>query len=154
MTGREKLFTLAIYGFFRKFQEVSLPDKSGIYFVFCGISNGDGKCSIRRLIYIGESGCIRNRLSAHEKKDRFENALRDGERLYYAYTLVSASECELCEKGLIKHFAERFPDTLINEKSTKSFATSFDCLQYVLTGKIPRLFAEEDRSFSVSTGET
>ena len=152
MRGKE--FHLVLSGFLRDFKVASLPGQSGVYFVFGGISRGDGRCSLKRLIYIGESGSIQERLATHEKKDRFENSLQDGERLYYAYTLVPASERELCEKGLIRHFAERFPDTLINEKSTKSFSTGFDSLQYVLTGKIPRFFAEEDRSFSVYTGET
>lgn len=154
MDGRVKQFELALYGFFRQFHEASLPDRSGIYFVFCGISKEEGRCSIKRLIYIGESGSIQNRLSAHEKKDRFENSLQDGERLYYAYTLVPTSERELCEKGLIRHFAERFPDTLINKKSTKSFSSGFDFLQYVLTRKVPQFFTAEDRSFFVCTGET
>lgn len=143
-----KQFGLDLSGFFPKWRETSLPGQSGVYFVFAGLSKGGGKCSIKRLLYIGESCDIQRRLTTHEKKDRFESSLSDGEILYYAYTLVPAEERDLCEDGLIKHFSRRFP-SLINIASTNSFGTRYDRLQYSLKGAIPKFFNEEDISFCV-----
>lgn len=156
MNVKTKNFELNLDGFFQEYKEASLPNQSGIYFVFGGCATTEGKCRIQHLIYIGESRDIADRLSKHEKKPEFKDTLGDNEILYYAYTLVPTRERELCEKGLIRHFADRFGTDkegsgLINELSTKSFTTDFDILNYVLSGAVPRIFTESDRRFSVSS---
>ena len=149
MTGNNKVFDLALDGFFKEYKEASLPDQSGIYFVFGGVSLPNEKCKINHLIYIGESNDVQYRLTHHEKKPEFKDALRDGEVLYYAYVLVPSCVRELCEKGLIKHFDGRFGEGLINELSTKSFNTKFTALDYRLRGSVPNIFSESDRQFRV-----
>lgn len=149
MNNDTKDFALTLDGFFKEYKEASLPNQSGIYFVFGGSALSNDKCRINHLIYIGESQDVQYRLTHHEKKPEFKDALEEGEILYYAYTLVSSCERELCEKGLIKHFSNRFGKDIINKLSTKYFDTNYAMLSYNLSGAVPRIFGESDRNFLV-----
>ena len=149
MNNDTKAFALALDGFFKEYKEASLPDQSGVYFVFGGKPLLSGKCRINHLIYIGESKDVQYRLAHHEKKPEFKDALEEGEILYYAYTFVPSCERELCEKGLIKHFSNKFGKDIINDLSTKSFDTNYATLSYTLSGDVPRIFGESDRNFLV-----
>ena len=148
-TNKVKTFDLDLEGFYPEFMIKDIPDKSGIYFVFGATRENKKLSCIKRLIYIGESKDVQERLEHHEKKPKFEDSLEDGECLYYACVFLPKTERELCEKGLIKHFSASFGKGLINKLSTKSFNTFYTCLKYNLKGKVPRFFVETDRVFEV-----
>lgn len=144
-----KTFNLNLAGFYPEFEIKDIPDKSGIYFVFGATRNNNKLSCVKRLIYIGESKDVQDRLEHHEKKPRFEDALKDRECLYYACVFLPKAERELCEKGLIKHFSASFGKGLINKLSTKSFNTSYTSLKYKLSGSVPQFFTESNRAFEV-----
>lgn len=146
-----KNFTLELEGFFTNFSIVNVPQKSGVYFVFAGVMNAeDDSCTLARLLYIGGSADVKKRLEVSENRSQFDECLETGESLFYAYALVDETDRVICEKGLIRHFADRFGGGLVNVLGTQPAESSYDVLNYQLTGAIPRFFSNSDTSFSVN----
>lgn len=78
------------------------PEQSGIYCVYsCTYNQSSNTVSIKRLLYIGESGDVRGRLSNHERLPDWKRALQFGERLCFAAAKVSPIDRERAEAALI-----------------------------------------------------
>ena len=81
-------------------EKTSLPKESGIYFVYECTKN-DNSVSIHKLIYIGESENINNRVTNHEKLNDWSKHVKKGNVLCYSFTLVNNNNRERVEAAFI-----------------------------------------------------
>lgn len=79
-----------------------LPAYGGIYLVYCCIFNEDtNRVYLDRLIYIGQSVNINDRLNNHERYEDFIAELKEGETLCYSYASVAPKDMNIVENALI-----------------------------------------------------
>ena len=99
-----KTINLTFEGYWREVNSASIPNNSGIYLVYCCVKTDSG-ISIRKLIYIGESGKVKDRIEEHKKKTEcWNNKLLSGEVLCYSFALIASPDREQAEAALIfKH---------------------------------------------------
>jgi len=113
----------------------TLPCYSGIYCVYACTYNALVDIAFfRRLLYIGESGNIRNRVSKHEHWDDWVRKLQDGEVLLsFGTTPISLrAGRERVEAAMIHHHKPP-----CNTQHVYSFP--FDQTTIIISGKEPRL---------------
>ena len=103
----------------------------------CKYNSTEKNISIRKLIYIGESGKVKDRISGHRKKDECWNGkLQSGEVLCYSFAPIASPDREMAEAALIfKHkpecndeYVDNFPfdQTTVNSKGRcNSISSSF-----------------------------
>ena len=78
----EQSYELEFDGYWREPAKGSIPDKSGIYCVFsCVHDKTEKTVSLKKLIYIGESGDVKSRLANHEKLDDWKKHVKQSEVL-------------------------------------------------------------------------
>lgn len=94
-----KTVNLEFDGYFRYIND--LPNKSGIYTVYTATKNLGGEYNIDKLLYVGESGDIRNRLTNHEKFEEFQAVLRRDQILAFGYALTNEENRLRAEAALI-----------------------------------------------------
>ena len=83
-------FQLMFQGYWREPNINSIPALSGIYCVYsCDNNIHDGTFTLDRLIYIGESGDVRNRIAKHEKWQIWRNYLNSRQQLCFNFAPVS-----------------------------------------------------------------
>lgn len=83
-------YTLTFDGYWREPNIGGLPAGSGIYCVYaCTHRVWDGTVSIRRLLYIGESGNVKARVAGHERWLDWKAKLMRGEELCFSAALIS-----------------------------------------------------------------
>lgn len=95
-----------------------LPKYHGIYFVYRASNvmkdaRGNVSATLEELLYIGKADdqTIYERHQAHEKQAEFDNALLEGEVLWYATSEVN-DEIDRVENGLIFKRQPRLNDVL------------------------------------------
>lgn len=101
-----KTYDLDFSGYWREPNIGSLPAKSGIYGVYACTHNTDaGTVILKRLIYIGESDNVKNRVTGHEKWPDWRSQLIAGEELCLNASLIFPEpERERAEAAMInKH---------------------------------------------------
>ncbi len=98
-------FDLDFLGYWRYVNRAGIPDKSGVYCVYASTYNPDAKTvDLKRLLYIGESENMRERLENHERLEDWEKLLKPGEIISFSCVKVDAYYCERVEAALIfKH---------------------------------------------------
>ena len=102
-----KSFSLEFAGYYREPNAGSLPSASGVYCVYaCTYDPRDQTVSLRELMYIGESGDIRDRVANHDKHDAWKRRLRAGETLCFSAAAVSSSDRTRVEAAL-KQYIDR-----------------------------------------------
>ena len=117
-----KSFSLEFAGYYREPNAGSLPSASGVYCVYaCTYDPRDQTVSLRELMYIGESGDIRDRVANHDKHDAWKRRLRAGETLCFSAAAVSSSDRTRVEAALI---FEHQPPVNIEYKSRFPFAST------------------------------
>lgn len=102
----EKTYSLEFEGYWRYENRSGVPSKSGVYCVYEGTYDAsDRLVSVNKLIYIGESGNVRERISNHEKEKDWRKHVGTGNELLFSFAPVSPKEDrERCEAALIfKH---------------------------------------------------
>ncbi len=114
----------------------STPDASGIYCVYSCVHNKEKKTvSIKKLIYIGESGDVNDRLSSHEKLDDWKRHVKTGEVLCYSVAKLASANRVRCEAAMInKHTPP------VNTEYVNSFP--YDQTTMRLSGKTNKLHTE------------
>ncbi len=86
----EKAYSLAFDGYWREPNVGGLPAKSGIYGVYAStFDTGAGTVTLNRLLYIGEAGDIRDRVSNHEKWQDWKRQMKTGEVICVNAGLIS-----------------------------------------------------------------
>ncbi len=80
-----------------------IPNRSGVYCVYSGEDKGQ-HVDLRRLLYIGESGEVYDRIANHEKLSDWKRYLRVGEGLWFSFAPFESAGRERVEAALIfKH---------------------------------------------------
>ena len=65
-----KTINLDFDGYWREINKDGVPSQSGIYCVYsCTYNSNNGKVSIKKLLYIGESTDVHNRIANHDRLD-------------------------------------------------------------------------------------
>lgn len=114
----EQTYALEFDGYWREPALGSIPEKSGIYCVFSCVHNQAEKTvSLKKLIYIGESGNVKSRLANHEKLDDWKKHTKQGEVLCFSFAPAPSASRVRCEAAMIiKHeppvnteYTEAFP---------------------------------------------
>ena len=86
-------YVLDFDGYWREPNISGLPDKSGIYGVYAATYDSSAKTvSLNRLVYIGESGDVRDRVQNHEKWPKWRRELKTGEILCFNMAPISPQE--------------------------------------------------------------
>lgn len=92
-------YSIEIDGYWREQNKKEVPNKSGVYCVYtCSYNKSSDKVSINKLIYIGESKEVCDRILNHEKQDEWESCLAAGESLCYSFGRVSSAYRKRCEE--------------------------------------------------------
>ena len=88
-----KTFSLEFDGYWRAVNKGGLPAKSGIYCAYSGTYDAQGRTvSLEKLLYIGESKDVRDRVDGHEKWDEWEGELSGGQVLCFSAALITFSD--------------------------------------------------------------
>lgn len=98
-------YSIDFDGYWREPNKGGVPDKSGIYCVYtCTFDQKAKTVSLKKLVYIGESGNVRDRIADHEKQEDWESHLKQDQQLCYSFGAVTAASRERCEAAMIfKH---------------------------------------------------
>ncbi len=132
-----KTYNIIIHGCWSDVIKGSVPKHSGVYFVYeCTHNKEEKTASIHRLIYIGESDDVNDRIANHEKHDDWIKHVRNGNTLCFSIGPVQTADRERVEAAYIfKHkppeneeYIDNFPfdQTTVNSSGiTKKLNTRF-----------------------------
>ena len=100
-----KKFDVKINGYWREPDISSIPAQSGVYFVYeCTFNREKKTVSLHKLIYIGESENVRNRIKNHEKWDDWKKHVREDNQLCFSFGTVPSADRDRVEAAYIfKH---------------------------------------------------
>ncbi|HHO0883322.1 GIY-YIG nuclease family protein [Aeromonas hydrophila] len=122
-------FEIDFEGYFLKFGELEKASKSGIYCIYRCIYNTEkDTVSLKKLIYIGESKNVNERLAKHDRWEDWSKSLKTGEVLCYTFGTVPPEHRERCEAAMIFHHKPEF-----NSEHTEEF--NHKPCTIVLTGR-------------------
>lgn len=114
----EKTFDVCFDGYWREPNIGGIPSESGVYCVYsCIYNKTEGTVSIHKLLYIGESEDVNNRIKNHEKWDDWKKELNKNEVICISFGSVNSNIRNRVEAALIfKHkppvntdFVNEFP---------------------------------------------
>lgn len=98
-----KTISLEYDGYWREQKIASIPARSGVYTVYACKHNASEKTvTIRKLIYIGESENVRERIQGHEKWQKWRQHLQSGEVLCFNFAPIVADRVR-AEAALINY---------------------------------------------------
>jgi GIY-YIG catalytic domain. len=129
--------SIEMEGYWREVNVGGVPNKSGVYCVYeCTHNKTEKTVTLNKLIYIGESADVGNRLANHEKKPDWKKHVRSGNELCYSFGQVPSITRERAEAALIyKHkppvnteYVDNFPfprTTISLTGRTALLSTSF-----------------------------
>jgi hypothetical protein len=122
-------YSIEFDGYWREPNKGSIPAKSGIYCVFSCVYNSEKNAvSLKKLIYIGESENVNERIANHEKLSDWQKHVKQGEVLCYSFGAVPTTDRVRCEAAMI--FKHKPP---VNTEYISEFP--FDQTTITLTGK-------------------
>jgi excinuclease UvrABC nuclease subunit len=97
-----KTIYLDFDGYWLEDDKTDVPGVSGVYCVYAGKYLAEAnRVGLRELIYIGESGNVRDRLANHERLRDWTRQLRTGETLCYAVAKVNSGDRERAEAAVV-----------------------------------------------------
>ncbi|PRY71914.1 GIY-YIG nuclease family protein [Halomonas ventosae] len=113
----DQILSLKLLGYWTDEQLGEIPDISGIFCVYAGTAADDGEPGIERLLYIGESGDVRQRIRHHELREAWASRLEAGEVLCYSVAAATYVYRERLEAALVhvhkppvnRDYIDRFP---------------------------------------------
>jgi len=131
----KKTIPIKFDGYWRAVNRSGLPAESGVYCVYtCTHNKTEGTVTLHKLVYIGESTNVRDRVASHEKTEKWETHLKAGQELCFSCGLVDENERRRAEAALI--FKHKPPE---NTEYRDDFP--FDETTISLTGKTALLNA-------------
>ncbi len=99
-----KTINLTFDGYWRDENSAGIPNASGIYLVYtCTRDRQAGQVTLHKLIYIGESDQVRNRIQGHEKRPKWQKHLAPGQELCYSFAPIGNPDRQRAEAALIYH---------------------------------------------------
>ena len=100
----EQTFNQEFKGFVREPNKGSLPSTGGIYCVHeCTYNTSESTVTLHKIIYIGESEDINDRVNNHERLKDWQKHVRAGNELCYSYTTIGSNDRERVEAAFISH---------------------------------------------------
>lgn len=97
-------FNVVIDGYWRDVNKSGLPKVSGVYFVYEAKFNEQAQTvSLLRLLYIGESDDINNRVANHERYEDWKRLVNVGNTLCFSAGPVSGNDRFRVEAAYIFH---------------------------------------------------
>ena len=124
-----KKINLDFDGYWREINKNSIPSKSGVYCVYSCVYNSSNKTvSIKKLLYIGESENVHDRIANHDRLEDWKKELSDNETLCYSFGPIGTGDRVRAEAAMI--FKHKPP---MNEEYTNNFP--YEDTEMVLTGK-------------------
>lgn len=122
-------YNVVFDGYWREKNIGGIPSKSGVYCVYeCSYNSSSNTVSIKKLIYIGESGNVNDRIKNHDKWDDWRKQLNSGNELCFSFGYVESSYRDRVEAAMI--FKHKPP---INTEYKNDFP--FDTTTLKLTGQ-------------------
>lgn len=112
----------------------NLPKKSGIYCVYSCVTKDVKTIKIKKLLYIGESVNVHDRIANHDRLIDWNKYLNGNEILCYSFATINGEDRERAEAALIK---KHQPPT--NEEHMNHFI--YNDTERILDGKISELNA-------------
>ena len=108
-------YELQFKGYRREPDKESIPAKSGIYCVYTSKYNiQTDKVSLKKLVCIGESRNIKERIADHEKWPDWRQHLRPGEEFAFNFAYIS-SDRERAEAAMINRHKPPENTEFVNE---------------------------------------
>ena len=124
-----KKIALDFDGYWREANKDSIPRQSGIYCVYtCTYNATEHTVSIKKMLYIGESTNVHDRIAAHDRLDDWKKKLTANETLCYSFAPISGDDRIRAEAALI--FKHKPP---MNEEYVNNFP--YEDTQMSLSGK-------------------
>ena len=124
-----KTISIEFDGYWRDENKGGLPANSGVYCVYeCTYNAAPNQVTLKRLIYIGEAGNVRDRVSNHEKRDKWLKYIGKGNELCFSFGGVGSDDRDRAEAAMI--FKHKPP---VNDEYKNSFP--FDKTTMSLSGK-------------------
>lgn len=119
--NQTKVFTITIDDLVTELRKDLLPDDKGVYFVCSAKRKENGKYSIIRVLYIGRSNDVNNRINGkhHKHNEILKECKTDGGIPVYYYgsiTPVTSEDIARVEAALIFH-----KKPILNETADKEF---------------------------------
>lgn len=100
----EQTFNQSFNGYWREPNKSGIPSSSGVYCVYeCTHNVAENNVSIHKLIYIGESANVNQRIANHEKLPEWQKHVRTGNQLCYNFTAVDSNSRNRVEAAFIHH---------------------------------------------------
>lgn len=97
-----KTISLSFKGYWREVNKGKVPDQAGVYCVYaCTYNTSNATVSLRKILYIGESENVRDRISNHDRLSDWKNLLNSGETLCYSFASVDSADRVRAEAALI-----------------------------------------------------
>lgn len=129
----EKTISVEFDGYWRDENKGGLPANSGVYCVYeCTHNVKKKNVTIHKLIYIGESANVKDRVANHEKYGDWLKHVKKGNELCFSFGGVGSTDRNRAEAAMI--FKHKPPE---NEEYKNSFP--FDKTTMSLSGKTAEL---------------
>ena len=130
------MINLEFDGYWLDRNKSGIPSKAGIYCVYtCLYNKSENTVSIRNLVYIGEATDVNNRISNHEKLDRFLAQCSNDEVICYSFAPVLNQDRAKAEAALIyKH------KPFLNDEYKYNYP--FPSVRISITGKTAFLYSD------------
>lgn len=125
----EKSFEIEFAGYWREPNISGIPSKSGVYCIYeCTYNKEKNTVTINKLIYIGESVDVNNRIANHEKWSDWKKYVRNGNEICISVAEIGSDYRERVEAALI--FEHKPP---VNTDCIKEF--NYHKTSITVTGK-------------------
>lgn len=125
----EKTINIKFDGYWRDENKGGIPEQSGVYCVYeCTHNVQEKNVSIHKLIYVGESANVNDRVANHEKYKDWLKYVRRGNELCFSFGGVGTTDRDRAEAAII--FKHKPPE---NEEYVDYFP--FDRTTMSLSGK-------------------
>ena len=91
--------------------EDTAPESSGVYCAYSCVKQ-EGQLFVDELLYVGQTGNLRNRLKEHTSSGKFKPELDAGKVVFYAWAVLDGRSLTACEAAMISHYRPRYNEQL------------------------------------------
>lgn len=121
-------YSLQFDGYCWRGNETTAPTASGIYCAYSCVKQ-NGQFFVSELLYIGQAGNLRQRLTQHTNAGDFDLEIANAKVVFYAWATLDGRSLDACEAAMIYHFQPRY-----NTQNKNSF-TGHDITSVSSSGK-------------------
>ena len=97
-----KTISLDFIGYWREVNTGGVPAESGVYLVYvCRYNETEGEVTLDKLIYIGETADVNDRIANHERWPEWRQYVPKGSEICFSFAGVTSLDRERAEAALI-----------------------------------------------------